>query len=110
MAITKVTVTKGWEFHTADFSCKVNGISPKGNVTLMRDMEQHKLWQELPEHLIANTPLFVTGEGFTLNEAIDNAFKLAAQLGNIQFEMAQAVMTSLEQSLKESKPETVKTT
>jgi len=101
MAVTRRIQPQGWVFHTADFSSVANGMEPKGNVILVREKEQYDLWHKLPNDMMERIPVFVTGYGTNLQEAMDHAFKIASTLGRIPMDMAQAAMDSLQQSAQE---------
>lgn len=66
---------EGWVLYSADFSLAAKGWGAPGSVTLTRDMKGTSTWLKLPTNLQAETPLFVSGRGATLAEALRDAIK-----------------------------------
>ena len=70
-------VPEGWVFHTADFSVPARkGTKFRGSILLVRSPEQMELWYNLPEEVRESDdcpPMFISGEGYTLEEAFMNA-------------------------------------
>jgi hypothetical protein len=72
----------GWRFYTADFSVQASHDNEwMGNVRLMRSPEQVELWGKLPDEIIdsGDCPLFITGRGYTFNEALQDAEQRASK-------------------------------
>ena len=69
-------ILQGWRFNSADFSVQAAGENEKGSVTLIRSPEEKEKWHLL-DSAIKDTfecpELYVSGAGFTIEEAIDNA-------------------------------------
>ncbi len=77
-----MNIGKGWCFHTADFSLQAAGHSETGGVMLVRDMANRAKWHKLPEELQESEDgpeLYVSGEGETVEDAIDDANLSAAR-------------------------------
>jgi len=70
-------VPEGWVFYTADFSVPARkGPKFRGSIMLIRSPEQMELWYKLPDEVKESDdcpPMFLSGEGFTLEEAFMNA-------------------------------------
>lgn len=70
-------VPEGWVFYTADFSMQARkGPKFGGHILLTRSPEQMELWYNLPDEVRESDdcpPMFISGEGYTLEEAIMNA-------------------------------------
>lgn len=73
-----MNIETGWRLNSADFSIQATGHDCNGWVQLVRDPESKKLWHKLPEHLQDDVPLYVTGNGKTLEDAIISANNMAA--------------------------------
>lgn len=74
-------VKSGWAFCTADFSMQAAGKRPQGSVMLIRSPEQAVLWHQMPADLkdaVDGPPLYVSGAGNTVEEAIESAYRAAA--------------------------------
>jgi hypothetical protein len=65
------SIPSGWRFYIADFSI----VDRKGSAMLSRDEKGTKSWHKLDDAGKENTPLFLTGYGATVNEAIDDAIR-----------------------------------
>ena len=81
------TITPGWKFHAADFSCNAANSERAGYVLLIRDPLQKAKWCKLTEEQTYNSetgeltvPLYVKGEGQTLEEALHDACEKAQKL------------------------------
>jgi len=71
-----MNVEAGWRFNAADFSINASGKFALGQVRFVRDPEERRRWHEQSEELIESDdcpPLYVTGEGMTIEEAFVNA-------------------------------------
>lgn len=69
----------GWEFYTADFSVPAMSGRGNGRVAFVRDREGCVKWHAMPETMQeSGPPLYVYGEGPTLDEAFDKANSNAA--------------------------------
>jgi hypothetical protein len=66
-----ITVPSGWRFYGADFSRE----DSEGRVTLILDKDSQRVWNLLPEDERDKYPLFVSGYGKTLEEAVQAAVK-----------------------------------
>jgi hypothetical protein len=74
-------IEQGWRFCTADFSIQASGeYHVMGGVTLIRSPEEkekwHKMTKDWTEEQMENTdyaPLYVCGQGLTVEDAINNA-------------------------------------
>ena len=81
-----ITIENGWCFSTADFSIRASGRpNANGRVVLIRDPSQKKIWHEIINELDADgdewPPLNVQGEGLTIEDAIENANRMAREVG-----------------------------
>jgi len=77
-----VRIQDGWCFYSADFSYTTRGKSDLGEVTLIRERSEAEKWYNLHPDVKCSdncSPLFVSGEGSTLEEAIFNANLAAAK-------------------------------
>ena len=78
-----MVIEDGWKFHSADFSVQSHlGDNNNGQVVLVRSPSERKRWHKMSDRLkddLDGPPLFVTGVGVTLKEAIENANKIARQ-------------------------------
>ena len=70
-------VPEGWCFCHADFSMQAGGKSETGTVSFIRDMAGRKWWHALSEEQQEDTPLYIYGNGATVQEAIDAAIAAA---------------------------------
>jgi hypothetical protein len=72
-------IEKGWRFYSADFSINANeGNMYYGQVMFRRNSKNAKLWHLMSDELKdTGPPLFVSGKGITLEEAIKDANKNA---------------------------------
>ena len=72
-----ILIEDGWSFNSADFSVQAKTDQrSKGNVTLVRDMEQQLLWHKVIDNIEDEDDwpkLYVTATGMTIEEAILNA-------------------------------------
>jgi hypothetical protein len=76
-----MNIESGWRFSTADFSMIACGKNQPGTVRFIRSPEEVDKWHRMIEELKEDDngpPLYVTGEGMTLEEAIINANMAAA--------------------------------
>lgn len=64
-------IPHGWRFYTADFS--IDGR--KGVAMLTRDAAGKERWHRLDKAGQDNIPLYLSGYGSTINEAIDDAIR-----------------------------------
>jgi hypothetical protein len=62
----ELLVQEGWVIYTADFSC----AGKPGTVTFIRDQANRKRWHMLTDAEREATPLYVTGRGGSLPEAV----------------------------------------
>lgn len=67
----------GWVFCTADFSLQAAGKSKTGSVLLIRDHDGRAAWHKLSEEDQEIVPLYMSGVGNTVQEAIADAAKRA---------------------------------
>lgn len=68
-------IPKGWAFSSADFSLQVSGASDSGSVMLVRGGMARVGWHQLTEAQKELIPLYVSGTGKTIAQAIANAVK-----------------------------------
>ena len=73
-------ITEGWRFSSADFSC----VGEEGFVRIERIPEQMELWHRLPEDVRNVTSIYVTGFGWTFQEALDDVNTKAASVKPIE--------------------------
>ena len=73
-------IPEGWGFSTADFSLQANGISEFGGVMLVRTGADRAYWHFLDDEQKEDVPLYVSGIGRTVAEAIANAAKDCAPI------------------------------
>ena len=77
-----IRIEPGWNFNSADFSVQANGNpNTKGTVLLVRSQPSKERWHHMPYYLQEDDdgpPLYVSGTGMTLEEAITNANLAAA--------------------------------
>ena len=69
-------IPEGWRFYTADFSMQATGKRNCGSVMLIRDEKGVAEWHKLPADLKESDdgpPLYLSGTGKTLQEAIEEA-------------------------------------
>ena len=69
-------IPEGWRFYTADFSMQATGKRNCGSVMLIRDEKGVAEWHKLPDDLKESDdgpPLYLSGTGKTLQEAIKEA-------------------------------------
>ena len=70
-------IEEGWRFSTADFSLQASGKERMGMVLLIREPSQKKVWNLLPQSILEDDeicpPLYVSGLGETLEEAVKDA-------------------------------------
>jgi hypothetical protein len=69
-------IPEGWRFYTADFSMQATGKRNCGSVMLIRDEKGVAEWHKLPDDLKESDdgpPLYLSGTGKTLQEAIKKA-------------------------------------
>jgi hypothetical protein len=76
-AQAKPVVPDGWVFYTADFSRVAAGTCIRGSVTLTRDTAEYMKWMKLTEEEREYIPLYISGHGLTVQEAIECAAKYA---------------------------------
>ena len=63
----------GWVFFAADASFQSSDPRRQLSVMLIRDLAGRAWWNSLPDDEKEATPLYQTGAGMTINEAIRNA-------------------------------------
>ena len=72
-----MNIEKGWRFCTADFSIQAAGRGTIGRVMLIREPSEVAKWHLIPDEVREDEklcpPLYMHGEGETLEEAITNA-------------------------------------
>ena len=68
-------IPKGWVFSSADFSLQASGASDSGSVMLVRGGMARVCWHQLTEAQQESIPLYVSGTGKTIAQAIANAVK-----------------------------------
>ena len=68
-------IPKGWVFSSADFSLQASGASDSGSVMLVRGGMARVGWHQLTEAQKESIPLYVSGTGKTIAQAIANAVK-----------------------------------
>lgn len=66
-------VPDGWRFFTADFSLQAAGKSETGSVMLIRDHAGKARWHAFSDEVQELVPLYVSGNGRTVDEAISDA-------------------------------------
>jgi len=71
---------KGWTLYEADFKRQAAGTSKTGTVLLTRNAEQARAYYTLSPMQQESYPLFVSGQGHTLPEALVNAVLVALEL------------------------------
>ena len=75
-----------WLFYSADFSLNVEKPTVPGKVLLIRSPSERERWHKMSYEMIEDDdgpPLYVCGHGFTLEEALDNAYIAAARAKEI---------------------------
>lgn len=68
-------IPEGWAFSTADFSLQACGVSEFGGVMLIRTGADRAAWHALTVEPREVIPLYVSGTGRTVAEAIASASK-----------------------------------
>lgn len=75
-------ILDGWLFYCADFSIQATGRRGSyGRVMLLRSQEDRAKWHSMPDEIkdsLDCPELYVHGKGATLEEAIADANKMAA--------------------------------
>lgn len=67
----------GWVFCTADFSLQAAGKSKTGSAMLVRDQAGRAWWNKLSDEAQEVVPLYMSGEGITVADAIADAVSRA---------------------------------
>ena len=90
-----MNIERGWAFFTANFSLVVAGNVAHGRVTLVRSGDDRRRWHTAATQCLAALsdpagelppdfpPLYVTGFGPTVEEAVVNANRAAADAAPI---------------------------
>ena len=87
-----MNIEPGWRFNSADFSAVNFGRHVFGRVTLVREPEDYDKWYEQDDEIRTSDdcpPLYVLGEGKTLEKAIANAnmqARLAAPIKQVDLQ------------------------
>ena len=68
-------IPEGWGFSSADFSLQASGVSEFGGVMLIRTGADRADWHSLTDEQREVIPLYVSGTGRTVAEAIASAAK-----------------------------------
>ena len=68
-------IPEGWGFSSADFSLQASGVSEFGGVMLIRTGADRADWRSLTDEQREVIPLYVSGTGRTVAEAIASAAK-----------------------------------
>ena len=68
-------IPEGWGFSSADFSLQASGVSEFGGVMLIRTGADRADWHALTDEQREVIPLYVSGTGRTVAEAIASAAK-----------------------------------
>jgi hypothetical protein len=68
-------IPEGWGFSSADFSLQASGVSEYGGVMLIRTGADRADWHFLIDEQREVIPLYVSGTGRTVAEAIASAAK-----------------------------------
>ena len=76
-------IPDGWVFLSADFSMQANGRSEYGGAMLMRNKHSRHKWHTLSDEDKEKVPLYASGSGKTLQEAIAAASLKAIKYGPI---------------------------
>ena len=76
-AMRKQTAPAGWHILQADFSLQACCKASTGRVTLVRDNAGRVAWHLLSEEQKNAVPLYVSGEGRTIFDALDDAAREA---------------------------------
>ena len=79
-----IEIQKGWNFNTADFSLIASGQKNRnGTVHLIREPSQKELWHEQIDGIEEDLwpPLYATGQGKTIEEAVACANANAKAIG-----------------------------
>ncbi len=79
-ALPAPSIPEGWRLYLADFSGHAAGRFDLGNVVLIRDPAGRTAWNALSEADKDKVPLYMTGKGRTVQEAIEHACRKAAGL------------------------------
>jgi hypothetical protein len=76
-------VPQGWAFYSADFSLRAHESSRTGSVMLVRTGDDYRAWFRLPEEDRDRVPLYVSGAGPTVEDAITDAIQAAQRAHGI---------------------------